>query len=205
MTHPRAFVITLRTTPAERWERERKHLEERGIVAEPFYGMDASVSGLETRFLYERDHPGTGFKVGSKLVCLYLSHYLLYRVLEQLLGDVFWIMEDDAEWDADWAVRWEEAFYYLPKDWDLCWTGSCCAGDKPKTLIAGNLWEVKYPLCTHSYAVRKKALPVLSQVLERIYAPLDVALADHAMRDAGLKTYTILPRLCGQFNTLIAP
>lgn len=199
---PRTFVISTRSGN-DRFLKAANHLDSRGISYERFIGVDWRVSGLETRFTYDYDHPGTGFKISSKLVCLSFSHYILWRALEFCEGDYFWILEDDSEWDIDWKPRYEQAFSSLPDDWDLLWIGSCCTMNRPSKKIANNVWEIKYPMCTHAYMVRKKAIPKLVQSLDKIYAPLDVALFLHAMPD--LNVYTILPRLCGQFNTTITP
>lgn len=202
MTHPRAFVITLKRT-SERYAKEQEHLRSVGISAEPFYGLDAAIAGLQTDHTYEVDNPGTNYHMGPKLVALYLSHYMLWRVLQYLPEDVFWVLEDDAQWDAEWAKQYAEAMSVVPKDWDLVWLGSCCTGERVAKCIAKNLYDVRYPLCTHAYQVHKKALATMIDVHQKVWAPLDLALMFDSMPQ--LNVYTILPRLAAQWNTCIQP
>lgn len=198
---PRTFCISLRRA-TERWERERKHLDSIGMKYERFLGIDADVSGLVTTHTFEHDNPGAGYIIGKKSVCLCLSHYMLWGALTLCEGDAFRILEDDSKWEPNWKERYGAAMRVMPEDWDMIFLGSCCAEDKPKAKVNGEVWEVKYPMCMHSYMVRKKALPKLLECMEKVDGPLDISL--FRVMDI-LRVYTILPRLSDQFNTLIPP
>ena len=200
MNHPRAFVITLKRA-ASRFDFEHKHLESVGVVAEPFYGLDCMITGLETTHKYEVDNPG--YKMGPKQVSMQLSHYMLWKMMAYQPDESFWVLEDDAQFASDWKMHYDEACSALPAQWDLVWLGSCCCSDKPTQHVAKNLFTVQWPMCTHAYQVRKKALPVILEGMEKIWAPLDIAFNYDVMPK--LNTYTILPRLAAQWNTTIAP
>ena len=50
---------------------------------------------------------------------------------------------------------------------------------------------------------RKKSLPVLLDVHQKFWAPLDIAMLYDSLPK--LRVYTILPRLVSQRNTVIPP
>jgi GR25 family glycosyltransferase involved in LPS biosynthesis len=189
--------------------RMRDHFAERGVDASFFYGLHAEKLGLRTIHPYEVDAPGSGWNMGPGPTGCWLSHRALWAALLLLPSDppsthtpndIFFVLEDDARFAPDWRQRLDAALIVAPADWDLIWVGSCCTQDKPKTHVAGDLYEVKWPLCTHGYLVRRKALPVLIETQDeaRCYAPIDISLTFHSMPK--LRTFTILPRLLDQFD-----
>jgi len=200
--HPPAFVLTLKRSEA-RYKRCQEHLQSVGITAKPFYGLDCEITGLRTVHTYELDHPGSNYVMGAKTVSLNLSHYMLWAMLAYQPEDAFIILEDDAKFDTDWKQRFDDAWSVLPKDWDFLFLGSCCTADKPQWNIGKNLNVVTFPMCTHAYAVRAKALPVLFTSCQKVYAPIDVTLVTEVLHK--LKQFTILPRIASQFETLISP
>ena len=183
-----------------------EHLDEVGFPRpELFPGFDGRYTGLHTEHPFEYDHPGTGFNIGPKLVNLALGHIVMWRMCEFLDGDSFLILEDDVRFKPDWEAHFKFALPALPDDWDLLYVGSCCAqgyGHHPRP-VSGQLHQVGYALCTHAYAVRKKALPILREATDKVYAAVDIAMCLHGIPK--LKTYAFLPRLADQFETNIAP
>lgn len=208
MDLPPVFCITLRRTEA-RWLKEKAHLESVGINAKPFYGVDGQEWRLVTPHNYEVDHPNSGFNISksksgvvdSKLVALILSHVTLWTILQWMEDDYFMILEDDAKFPYDWREQFDLAIRSVPDDWDVLYTGSCCAGGKPATHKAGNVFEIHFPLCTHSYLVKRRAIPFLLEGCKKIYAPLDIAMANHTFPH--LRVYTVMPRIAEQWDTLI--
>lgn len=190
------------TTSRERAQKTVAHFAERGVVGVKFfYGIDAGQLGVATKLPYERDAPGSGYLMGPRPTGCWLSHRALWAALLAFgapSAEAFFILEDDAKFPENWRPRLDQA---LTTDFDLLWVGSCCAGGKSRTQIAGEVWDVRYPLCTHGYVVRRAALETLcaTQDEARCYAPIDISLALHTMPK--LKTYTIMPRLLEQFNT----
>lgn len=179
----------------------KTHFQERDVEPSYFYGLRAGELGLQTIHPYELDNPGSGFNMGPHQTGCWLSHRTLWSGLLLLQDDAFFIIEDDAVFPPDWRERLERNMRALPEDWDIFYVGSCCAGDKPKTHVEDEVYEVKYPFCTHGYMVRRKALMTMIEKLDeaRCYAPIDIALVLHVLPH--LKTYTLLPRLLEQFNT----
>ena len=189
--------------PHSRTRKTLDHLSAMGINAEPFLGFDGSVTGLRTEHTYELDHPGTNYRIGPKTVNMYLGHLMMWRVCEYLDGDSFLFLEDDVRFKPDWREHFDFAIPSLPVDWDLLYIGSCCCGGSPVTQISGHLNRVNHALCTHAYAVRKKAFPTIRKACDKVYAGIDIALCLHAIPE--LNTFAFLPRLADQFETDIAP
>jgi hypothetical protein len=198
----RPFVVTLQELP-EKEQTIQAHFKSVGIQAEAFNGIHGEVSGLRTVYPYERDAPGSGWNIGVKPVATWVSFYMLWSAMNLLPEPYFWQLEWDCCFPDDWRGRVEKALQDVPQDFDLLFIGSCCAEDKPRTRIAGDVWDVKYPVCGHSTIIAKKALPVMLKTQRKIYAPLDISLALHTL--PMLKTFVILPRICSQFNTELKP
>lgn len=199
----RIFAISLPETP-ERTEKARAHFVERGVQAEFFTGIHAPTAGLSTSHTYELDNPGTGYKIGYKPTGIWLSHYMLWAALSiQQTEDRFMILEIDAQFHDDWKPRCIQALKDAPSDFDFLHIGSCCCGGKVNTLIKGEVWDVKYPACTHAYIVAKKCLPFLLTTLRKVWAPIDLQLILEAFPH--LKVYCVLPRLVDQHDTVINP
>lgn len=199
----KTFMLTLPRAAHGRAKDTLDHLRFHGIDPELFTGLDGETCGLETKWTYELDHPGTGYKIGPKTVSMYLNHLMIWKVCKYIPGDAFLILEDDARFNPDWKEHFDFALPHLPADWDLLYIGSCCAQDKRPAQVKGHLHRVSYALCTHCYAIRKKAIDVLFDACAKIYAGVDIAMCLHAIPT--LQTYAFLPRLVQQHNTVIAP
>lgn len=198
----RPFCVTVQEMP-EKWEFISKHFKERGIEVEPFGGISANFSGLVTEYTYEVDAPGSGWKIGRKPVATWLSFYMLWSAMNLLDDPYFWQLEWDCRFPDNWRPRVERALRDVPPDFDLLFIGSCCAQMASNVHIKGEVWDVRYPQCGHSIIIAKKALPVLLRTQRKVYAPLDISVKFHSCPH--LKVYTVLPRICDQFETLIPP
>lgn len=198
MTIPRTFCLTLPENPGRK-EAASEHFRKRGVSVEFFNGIHGKTAGLNTIHPYELDHPGSGFRMGFAPTGIFLAHYILWSALQLLPEEHFMVLEDDAMFPENWRQRTEQALQDTPGDFDMLYNGSCCCEGRPKTQIKGEVWEVKYPQCTHAYIVAKKALPVLLSTLRKIYAPVDIQMNLHS--HPGMKIYTVLPRLVSQFDT----
>lgn len=199
---PRTFVITVnRPEPIPKYEATKKHLEEQGVAFEPFYGLDNKICKLLPVDTFDVDRKGD--KICEVHVVAHLTHYLMWKVLSYLPEDAFWVLEYDALMEPGWREQYESAMAVLPDDWDVVFLGSCCTAGRPTTHIGNNLYEVKWPLCGHAIMFRKKALPVMLDVHQKVWAPLDIALYQDSLPK--LRVYTILPRIISQRDTLIPP
>lgn len=198
----RTFCIVLPETAALT-AKAKAHFHSVGLDGvECFDGIHAQRAGLSTINVCEIDHPGNGWRMGFKPTGIYLSHFMLWAVLDYQPDSHFLVLESDAKLSVDWKSRMDQALRDVPTDFDLLYIGSCCCQDLPKSKVKGEVWRV-CPLCTHAYIVAKKALPVLRQELRRIYAPVDIAMQLHAAPK--LNVYTVLPRIVDQFDTTIIP
>lgn len=201
-TTVRAFVLTVQEFP-DRTEAIQKHFREVGVEAENFNCINSGESGLRTIFPYEVDAPGSGWNIGPKGVANWLSQYMLWSAMLYMPEDYFLQLEWDSLFPADWKVRTETALRDVPKDFDVLFIGSCCTRDLPKTLVAGQIWDVRYPMCSHGLIIAKKALPTMLSTQRKCWANMDIALKLSCL--GHLKTYTVLPAIVMQHNTELVP
>lgn len=197
----RPFVVVVPEL-AERTDFILKHFRECGLgEVETFEGLNSTVSGLGTCHTYEVDRPGSGWNIGPKCVGTWVAFWGLWSALKYMPEDYFLTMEWDAQFREGWREKLERALVSVPKDFDMLYLGSCCANAKPRTHIAGEVWDVHYPLCGHATIVARKCIPFILRTQRRVWAPLDISLMNSTL--PGLKVYTVLPRLVDQFNTFI--
>ena len=198
----RAFVLTVQEFP-ERTEEIQAHFRDFGVEAENFNCISAADSGLRTDHLYEIDNPGSGWKIPPKHVANWVSQYMLWSAMLYMPETHFLQLEWDSMFAPDWRQRTEEALSNTPKDFDVLFIGSCCTMDKPMTKIAGQVWDVRYPMCSHGLIIAKKALPVFLRTQRKIYSNMDIATKDHTFHH--LKVFTVLPAIVTQKNTELVP
>jgi len=198
----RPFVVVVPELP-DKTSFILKHFREVGIEAETFNGIHGVTSGLHTIHNYEVDHPGSKWNIGISPVATWLSFYMLWSAMNLLPDTHFMTLEWDAQFPENWRERTEAALRNVPKDFDLLYLGSCCCDGKPKNHVAGEVFDLRYPMCGQATIVAKKALPVMLATQRKIYAPLDISLAFHTLHL--LKCYTILPRIVQQFDKVIPP
>lgn len=198
----RSFCISLPEQPAKR-ERATAHFRFHGVAPEFFTGINAPVAGLTTSHTYERDHPGTGFRMGSAPTGCWLSHYMLWGALALQPEEHFLVLEDDAKLCDEFAGKFRAAVANTPRDFDFLHVGHCCLKGHPQTHVTPDIVETKCVQCTHAYVVARKCLPFLLQTMRRVWAPIDIQLQLEAFPH--LKTYAVVPRIVDQFNTEIPP
>lgn len=198
----KAYFITCPEAP-EREEKAKAHFHEVGIGVNPFTGIHAATAGLRTIHTYEIDNPGTNYHIGPSSIGNVLSQYMLWGALSLLSDNHYMVLESDAKFPDDWKKRFNQAMFDAPADFDLLYIGSCCCKGKPSTHVKGEVFEVKYPLCTHAYVVAAKCLPYLLKTMRRVWAPIDIQLSMEALPQ--LKVFTVLPRIVSQFDTVIPP
>lgn len=202
---PNVHVITI-NEDSSRFKNICEFLDFERIGYKVFKGFDALKWGLRCINPYKYAVEGQEKNLRPDQVGCYLSHHFLWKTLLwstefQIHGkdSQFTILEDDCSFRADWKENLMLASQSLPKDWDVLMIGSCCAEDKPKTAFGSNLYECKYPFCTHGYIVRGKCLQFLVDSSEVMDCPIDILLSHDVFPK--LKVYTILPRICDQFET----
>ncbi len=172
-----------------------------GIKWEPFIGFDNQICKLEPVLTFDFDRAGD--KIGVKHIAATLTHWAAWKVMSYQPDDSFVILEYDVRMVDDWQDKFHQAMSVLPEDWDLVYLGSCCCKGRNTSLIGNNLYKVEYPLCGHAIMYRKKSLETLLDVHQRINAPLDIAMLTMSLPK--LNVYTVLPPICVQHNTIVAP
>jgi GR25 family glycosyltransferase involved in LPS biosynthesis len=199
----KTFCLCLPEYP-DQIEAAKKHFDEMGVEnVEFFWGIHAEVAGLATWHCYERDAPGSGFKMGTKCTGIWLSHYLLWASAMRETCDHIMVLETDAQFLPGWKEKLEAALKIVPTNYDFLHPGHCCLEGHPRTWVGGEVWETKNCLCTHAYIVRRAVIPYLLRTLRKVWAPIDIQLVLEAFPN--LNCYAIMPRIISQFNTVIPP
>lgn len=191
----KSFCITLPETP-ERTQRAREHFADIGLDVHFIQGIHAKTFGLLTSHTYDHDHPSEGYHIPSKHVGLCLSHYIAWSICAAMPDDMFMILEDDALFEPSWKDRTEKALADVPQDWDMLFIGSCNCADKPQIHTSGDVFEVKWPQCTHATIITKKGIQTLLETQRDVFAPIDLALIHRSFER--MKVYTVLPRIVNQ-------
>ena len=197
LTLSRPFESVWRPGLVRSEERARAHFAERGVEVQFFYGIDART-GVVTTKPYVRN--GAEEFAPPRRICNMLSHRAIWAALLLLSDDPTLILEDDAEFPDDWRTRFTRALEDAGR-WDMLFIGSCCCADKPKALIQGEVFDVRYPLCTQAYIVRGHK--VLHTLIERAddagcHAQADLVLYFDIFPH--LRVLTVLPRIVGQVD-----
>lgn len=179
------------------------HFIQRDVPVEFINGIHGEAFGILSYKPYRYDHPNLGSLNPIAHVGLCLSHYMLWQACLLLPDERFMILEDDAEFGADWKTRADAALSDAPEDFDILLIGNSNASDKPTEHVKGEVYEVKYPFCTHAYILSRKALPVLLDNCRDASTKIDILMMFKAYPH--LKVYTVLPRIVNQRNTDLFP
>ena len=197
------YCITLPEKP-ERTEAAIKHFSEGGLENVTMVsGIHGEGFGLDTKFLYEVDNPGSGFKIGPSVVGIWLSHWMLWLAATLMEHEHVMILEDDAQLLSNWKKRTAQALEDVPPDFDWLFIGSCCAGSAKKTLVKGEVWDARYPVCFQAYIISKAGARKLVETQRKCYAPIDVSAVFHSFK--AMRVFTLFPMAINQFNTEIPP
>jgi hypothetical protein len=215
--------VALYLSDDEKWlaqyEHAKKYFAEQGV--EDIYwlnGVHAFNWGIKGTHEYLLDGvQDPKFYVGTANVGNFISQYMAYNVMDALGKNTdfeyFAYFEGDCEFVEGWKEKLALALEDIPADWDMLYAGNCCCQNKQGVLVSersglyhypnrgGESFWHYYPLCTHFYLVSKKAIPHLIATQRDTANPTDISIARYAL--GGLKTYAILPRLAGQFNTTL--
>jgi GR25 family glycosyltransferase involved in LPS biosynthesis len=191
----------------ERFTRSKQHLEDNGIIDTIFVsGINAKEQGVVGTLPYELDNPNGGHMIGQKYVGSFLSQYMVYNIMNSLPNEYYLFMECDISLPENFLRKLEFEMFNLPNDFDFLFIESCCAMDKPKTHIGGNVHRIKksrgypcmYPLGGACYIVSKKSIPHIINTQRVAYAPADLSLGMHSFY--AMDVYAILPRLVNQLG-----
>jgi GR25 family glycosyltransferase involved in LPS biosynthesis len=200
MKLPRTFILTV-NRPIKRFDDTCNHLNELGIKWEVFFGMDNQRCRLQPLDTFDLDRAGD--KIGTKHVAATLTQYMLWKTMMFQKDDSFVALEFDVRFVPDWREQYEKAMSVMPDDWQVIFLGSCCCKGRDTKHIGENVYEVHWPLCGHALQIRQSALPTLLDEHQSISMPLDVAMFTNSLPK--LRTYTLMPPICVQADTIVAP
>lgn len=185
--------------------RAKQHLIDNGINDTIFVsGINSKEQGIVGTLPYELDNPNGGHMIGQKYVGSFLSQYMCYNVMNALPNEYFLFMESDISLPENFLRKLEFEMFNLPNDFDFLFIESCCANDKPKDHVGGNVFKIHksrgypcmYPLGGACYIVSKKSIPHIINTQRVAYAPADLSLGMHSFY--AMDVYAILPRLVQQ-------
>lgn len=184
-------------------EAAKKHFAESGLEnVEFFWGIHAEKAGLSTWHPYERDAPGSGFRVGPKITGIWLGHIMLWSAAMRDTADHIMVLECDAQFLPGWKEKFEEALKIIPTNFDFLHLGHCAVEGHPRKHIGGDVWETKHSQCTHCYIVRRAVLPFMLKTIRKCYAPIDIDMVLEIFPH--LNCYAVIPRVVSQFNTILS-
>ncbi|KAF8520975.1 hypothetical protein JB92DRAFT_2708583 [Gautieria morchelliformis] len=104
------------------------------------------------------DHFGKAPLRPAQISCWH-SHYRVLRRIAEGDDDVAIVFEDDIDMEWDLELRLRRMWPALPEDWDLVMLGHCHSRewDRPALKGAPTLHPASHTLCTHAYAVNRRA------------------------------------------------
>ena len=201
---PETFCLSLKDYP-ERKIYAEKHLEDNGINAKMFEGINAKKFGLSTKIPYTDDNPnwdkdcGTPHFISQGHVGCILSHYMLWRVMEYLPYEEYLILEDDVVLCEGFKEKLLDAKSRLPEDWQYCFVGNCCLNKEDSLQIDdGIIQTVTPPLCTHAYMIKKSALKTLIDTNSIAWSHIDIQIQKRSL--SNLNYYVLDPPLADQLS-----
>lgn len=204
----KVLCITIPELPGEE-ATAKAHFDSVGLSVEFVHGIHGVKSGIDSTLPYEFDNPGSGFKVGPKIISLALNHYIAWSICKALPDEMFLVLESDAKFEEDWKARLNQALLDIPEDWEVLMLGSCNCAGKPMEHIKGNIHRVDtsnphhMPQCSQATLYRPSAIKTILETQRKFYTGIDLALIFHSF--PLLKLYAYLPRLVDQFGIVIEP
>lgn len=204
----RNFCITIPELEGEE-VKAKAHFDSVGLAVEFVHGIHGVKSGIDSTLPYEFDNPGSGFKVGPKIISLALNHYMVWTACMVCPEELFLVLESDAKFELDWKEKLNQALLDLPEDWDVLYVGSCNCDGKTFQHIKGQVYRVntsdihQTPQCTHAILYTKRAIQICLETQRKFYVGVDLALIFHTL--PLLNSYVLLPRLASQHNPDVLP
>jgi GR25 family glycosyltransferase involved in LPS biosynthesis len=190
----------------DRYIETAAHLEQHGLDVTWLRGMNGKHAGLNTAHPYTADDPSGKYRIPSGHVSLCVNHWFAWHFAQLDGRDVAVFIEDDCR-VVDGFMAYLEArlqeLEAIDPEWDFCYLGhlegSTDSAHKGQCYewVNGSIAKCKSdPYGTHCYAVRHKALPLLIDKCERIYANIDIAIWNEVIPH--LRHYALVPPLAGQ-------
>ncbi|KAF0376082.1 glycosyltransferase family 25 protein [Gigaspora margarita] len=151
--------------------------------------------------------PNTGLRSTHK--ACYLSHYRIYKSIEERGYESALILEDDIDLELSIASIMTNIHRIVPSNWELLYLGFCSnwegSGDPIEDKInispSHKLYNSNKPYCTHAYAISRAGIQnLLGKLTEEVRAPIDLELVG-MVGDKKINSYTIMPPLITQWRS----
>ena len=201
MKFPTTFCVSLKSA-TQRRETVSDHLKSHGIDFYLFDAIHASKMGLDTKLSYLDDHPnwtpedGPVYRIGQGVLGCAMSHYTIWRIMEYLDDDYFFVVEDDVELCDGFKEKLMAKIENLPSDWQFVFVGHCCLEPSFSMVRDGIACSSVPPMCNHAYLVRKTAVKHLIETNKLMYAPIDIQLKKRTLPT--IPYYCLVPPLAVQ-------
>lgn len=129
-------------------------------------------------------------------ISLVLKHcWIVKDAFEKNYNSVL-IFEDDVVLQENFVSKFNSYKKQLPKDWDLCWVGSCC--NLHSSIVPGvNVYKERSSRCTHAYMLSKSCI---SKIINHINFVNDGAdwYYNSLIETLNLNNYWFEPSLASQ-------
>lgn len=197
---PRTFCVTLKETPL-RTKAFLQGAEKAGVNAEVFYGIYGSRIRLTPRLPNDLECPGQNIFLTDGAVGCYLSHLILWNVLQHFPENEFLVVEDDAIFADNFLEKFEYIYGRLPANWDMVYLGWLPYEDESKgKVVVDDGIVIQQPAATHGYLIKKSALRLACDVIQPCQSPLDLTIMSKLL--PCLKYFVLDPPLITQRSYL---
>lgn len=192
---PRIFCVTLKETPI-RSKTFSEMAVKMGIDYTFFYGVFGSRMKLTPRLPNDLECPGQNIFMTDGAVGCYLSHYILWHVLQYQPDDEFLIVEDDAIFVDGFVEKFQQLYSRLPSNWDMVYVGWLPFGDGVDKLVVDEGITIRQLSATHAYLIKKSALKLACDSIQPCSSPLDLTIGTKLL--PCIKYYVFDPPLATQ-------
>ncbi|CAG8700481.1 17873_t:CDS:2, partial [Gigaspora rosea] len=152
-------------------------------------------------------NPNSGLRSTHK--ACYLSHYRIYKSIEERGYQSALILEDDIDLELNIFSIMNNIHRIVPSNWELLYLGFCSnwegsgdpIEDKDNISPSHKLYNSNKPYCTHAYAISRAGIQnLLGKLTEEIRSPIDLELVG-MVGDKKINSYTIMPPLITQWRS----
>lgn len=109
----------------------------------------------------------------------YQSHLKTLKMLLDVPGNYFLIVEDDCIFEEDFRQKLLNYYHQLPPTWDMLYLGGSIRVENSIEPFSVNLSRAKNVHCTHAYVIKKESIPGLIKVVESRQWKIDVLYCEY--------------------------
>lgn len=109
----------------------------------------------------------------------YQSHLKTLKMLLDVPGNYFLIVEDDCIFEEDFRQKLLNYYPQLPPTWDMLYLGGSINTSGAIEPLSVNISRAKKVYCTHAYVVKKESIPGLIKVVESRQWKIDILYCEY--------------------------